>query len=53
LRPPNLVAQLGFVGSGSYPLWALVIAALDILVIYAVTVRWSDYKEGLARRGEA
>jgi hypothetical protein len=44
----NLVVQLGFVGSGSYPLWALVIVALDILVIYAVTVRWSDYKKGLA-----
>jgi hypothetical protein len=41
----NIVLQLGFVGSGQYPLWALTVLALNVLVLYALTVRWSDVEE--------
>jgi hypothetical protein len=41
----NLILQLGFVGSGQYPLWALTVLALNVLVLYALTVRWSDVEE--------
>jgi len=34
--------QLGFVGSSQYPLWALVVLALNIFVLYALIVRWAD-----------
>jgi predicted membrane metal-binding protein len=38
----NVVAQLGFVGSSQYPLWALTVLALTIVVLYALIVRWND-----------
>ena len=41
----NVILQLGFVGSGQYPLWALTVLALNVLVLYALTVRWRDVKE--------
>jgi hypothetical protein len=41
----NFIVQLGFVGSNQYPLWALVVMALNILVLYALIVRWSDVRE--------
>ena len=41
----NVIFQLGFVGSGQYPLWALTVLALNVLVLYALTVRWRDVKE--------
>ena len=41
----NFIVQLGFVGSSQYPLWALVVMALNILVLYALIVRWSDVRE--------
>jgi hypothetical protein len=41
----NIILQLGFVGSGQYPLWALTVLALNVLVLYALTVRWSDVEE--------
>jgi hypothetical protein len=41
----NFIIQLGFVGSNQYPLWALVVMALNILVLYALIVRWSDVRE--------
>jgi hypothetical protein len=41
----NIIFQLGFVGSGQYPLWALTVLALNVLVLYALTVRWRDVKE--------
>ena len=41
----NVILQLGFVGSGQYPLWALTVLALNVLVLYALTVRWSDVEE--------
>jgi hypothetical protein len=41
----NLVIQLSFVGASQYPLWALVVLTLNVLVLYALIVRWSDVKE--------
>ncbi|HJZ61494.1 MAG TPA: hypothetical protein VKD47_04965 [Miltoncostaeaceae bacterium] len=43
----NFIVQLGFVGSRQYPLWALVTMAINILVLYALIVRWSDVREAL------
>jgi len=43
----NIFIQLGFVGSSRYPLWALVVLALNIVVFYALTVRWDEAKRGL------
>jgi hypothetical protein len=38
----NLLAQLSFLGNSGYPLWSLTIVTLEILVHYALTVRWKD-----------
>jgi hypothetical protein len=38
----NLIGQLGFVGSAQYPLWALTIVALTVVVLYALIVRWDE-----------
>ncbi|HWI01694.1 MAG TPA: hypothetical protein VNT27_15310, partial [Propionibacteriaceae bacterium] len=36
----NFIVQLGFVGSSQYTLWALTVLALNVLVLYALIVRW-------------
>ena len=41
----NVILQLSFVGSGQYPLWALTVLALNVLVLYALTVRWKDVED--------
>ena len=41
----NFIVQLGFVGSAQYPLWALTVLALNVVVLYALIVRWSDVRE--------
>jgi len=41
----NLLSQLGWLGNTAYPLWALVVVTLDVVVIYALTVRWAGYPE--------
>ena len=38
----NFVAQLGFLGNTQYPLWSLTVVALNIIVLYALTARWSE-----------
>jgi hypothetical protein len=38
----NIFAQLGFLGNSQYPLWALTALALNIVVLYALTARWSE-----------
>jgi hypothetical protein len=38
----NFIAQLGFLGNTQYPLWSLTGIALSIVVLYALTVRWSE-----------
>jgi hypothetical protein len=41
----NFIVQLGFVGNNQYTLWALTVLALNVLVLYALIVRWGDIKE--------
>jgi len=38
----NVFAQLGFLGNSEYPLWSLTALALNIVVLYALTARWSE-----------
>ena len=38
----SFIVQLGFVGSAQYPLWALMVLALTVVVLYALIVRWED-----------
>jgi hypothetical protein len=48
----NILALLGFVGNAAYPLWALTALALNIVVLYAVTIRWSEGAATLREYGE-
>ena len=38
----NFIAQLGFLGNSQYPLWSLTVMALNLIVLYALTARWSE-----------
>lgn len=38
----NFLVQLGFVGSSQYPLWALTVLALTVVVLYALIARWEE-----------
>jgi hypothetical protein len=38
----NIVMELGFAGGNDFPLWSLAIIALNILILYALIVRWPD-----------
>jgi hypothetical protein len=38
----NLLAQLGWLGNSSYPLWSLTVITLQIIVLYALTARWAE-----------
>ncbi len=38
----NVIAQLGFFGNAQYPLWTLVVIALEIVVLFALTARWGE-----------
>jgi hypothetical protein len=38
----NLLEQLAWLGNTAYPLWALTVIALEIVVLYALTVRWGE-----------
>jgi len=49
----NFIVQLGFVGSAQYPLWALTVLALNIVVLYALIVRWEDASETMRRMAES
>jgi hypothetical protein len=40
----NLLGQLGFLGNTQYPLWSLVVIAIEVAIIYALTARWSEVK---------
>lgn len=48
----NFIVQLGFVGGAQYPLWALTVLALNIVVLYALIVRWEEAREPLRRSVE-
>ena len=43
----NFIAQLGFLGNTQYPLWSLTVIALNIIVLYALTARWSESEADL------
>ena len=38
----NFLVQLGFLGNSQYPLWSLTVMALNVIVLYALTARWSE-----------
>jgi len=38
----NFIGQLGFLGGAQYPLWALTVLALTLVVLYALIVHWDD-----------
>jgi hypothetical protein len=42
----NLLEQLAWLGSSSYPLWTLTVIALEIVVLVALTVHWDDTAVG-------
>jgi hypothetical protein len=44
----NILGQLGWLGSTTYPLWTLTAIALNVIVIYALTARWEGYSEAVA-----
>ena len=46
----NAFQQVAFMANypQAYPLWNLLIVALNILVLYALTARWEGYKEPVA-----
>ena len=44
----NFIAQLGFLGNSQYPLWSLTVVALNVIVLYALTARWSESEVELA-----
>jgi hypothetical protein len=43
----NFIVQLGFLGNSQYPLWSLTVMALNVIVLYALTARWSESAEDL------
>ena len=43
----NFIVQLGFLGNSQYPLWSLTVIALNFVVLYALTARWSESTEDL------
>jgi hypothetical protein len=48
----NFFAQLGFLGSAQYPLWALTVLALNVVVLYALIVKWDEGAETIRRMAE-
>ena len=38
----NFIVQLGFVGSAQYPLWALAVLTLTVIVLYGLIVHWDE-----------
>jgi len=46
----HAVTQIGWLGA--YPVWALLMIALDTVVLFALTVRWSDVRERIGGQGD-
>jgi hypothetical protein len=46
----NAIGQIAFMANypQAYPLWNILIVALNVLVLYALTARWQGFKESLA-----
>jgi hypothetical protein len=49
----NIFEILGFAGNAAYPLWALIALTLNIVVLYAVTVRWSEGSQTIRTMAES
>ena len=49
----NIFSQLGFLGNTNDTLWLLTALTLNIIVLYAVTVRWSEGSETIRRMSES
>jgi hypothetical protein len=47
----NFIAQLGFLGGANFTLWGLTVVALNVLVLYALIVRWGEAKEAAPEPG--
>jgi hypothetical protein len=47
----NAIGQVAFMANypQAYPLWNLLIVALNILVLYALTARWQGFRESVGR----
>jgi hypothetical protein len=45
----NAIAQIAFLANypQAYPLWNLLLVALNILVLYALTARWQGFRESV------
>ena len=46
----NAIGQIGFMANypQAYPLWNIMIVALNIVVLYALTARWQGYRDSVA-----
>ena len=46
----NAIQQVAFMANfpQAYPLWNILIIALNVLVLFALTARWQGYKEAVA-----
>ena len=46
----NAIGQVAFMANypQAYPLWNILIVALNVLVLFALTARWEGYKQSLA-----
>jgi uncharacterized membrane protein (DUF2068 family) len=49
----NFIFELGFLGSSRAPLWALIALTLNVIVLYAVIVRWEDASETIRLQAES
>lgn len=46
----HAVTQIGWLGA--YPVWAVLMIALDIVILFALTMRWSEVRDRLGETGE-
>jgi hypothetical protein len=42
----NFIAQLGYDGGSGWTLWSLCVLALNVIVLYALIVRWDEARAG-------
>jgi hypothetical protein len=38
----NFIIQLGFLGNSAYLLWSLTVIGLNMIILYALTARWTE-----------
>ena len=44
----NMIEQLAWLGNSSYPLWSLVLMAMQFMVLFALTARWAAVRQAAA-----